>query len=124
MIDRSNWNEHFEKTYKTFHIKPGTLNKIQQKHTVYLHELETALDDLCWVVRKNNSSDPKLPPGVVLSGQTYDVFCETADGRLLKVVGRLYSSGDFQIITVLPGSKLSPQDIDYYLKEKELICYE
>ncbi|KZZ83931.1 hypothetical protein [Bacillus sp. SJS] len=122
MVGRNNWNSYFEQKFDGFFIKPYALEKIEKKHSVYESELEDALDDPCWVINKNNKSGPLLPNGVQPEGEVFDIFCETSEGRLLKVVGRLYEGGRFQIITVLPGNKISINERQYYIREKELIC--
>ncbi|WP_394121418.1 hypothetical protein [Planococcus donghaensis] len=118
------WINYFEKTYENFFIKPHAVAKIEEKHGVYLSELEDALDDSCWVVRLNQQKPPSLPIGKIMEGHAFDVFCETEEGRLLKVVGRLYPSGKFQIITVLLEEKINASDREYHRKEKELNCDE
>ncbi|MFP3726378.1 hypothetical protein U8V72_14415 [Priestia filamentosa] len=124
MVAQSNWNYTFEKRFKSYFIKPGTLKKIETKHTVYQKELEEALGDPCWVVRKNNKPAPLLPDGRPQEGETFDIFCTTLENRLLKVVGRLYESGNFQIITVLSEGEINVSDRKYHIQEKEKICNE
>ncbi|TJY42245.1 hypothetical protein E5161_09565 [Cohnella pontilimi] len=119
MIDRSNWNSYFEDRYREFFIKRDKMARLIQQRGVYQADIEDALDDPTWVVRKNTHGDPELPPGVKLDGDCFDVFCETTEGRVLKIIGRLYESGQFQVITVI--TNISEADMRYYYREKELI---
>lgn len=93
--------------------------KLINKHKVYEHDLEDALGDPCMVVIKNNRKSPELTTTEKSNGRVYELYASTINGRVLFIVGRLFSNGNLYIITAYWADK--KQD-SFYQRESEVLC--
>lgn len=48
----SNWNNYFEKHYTRIKVPDDIQAKVERKHKVNRHDIEEALEDGCWIIRK------------------------------------------------------------------------
>jgi hypothetical protein len=122
VINRSNWNSYFFPRLKSKpFIKPYKLKELEEGRHIYQHDIDDALTDHCIVVQINSRKDKPLPDGTMPEGQKFYLYCSLSDGRVVKMVVRLYDSGDCQIITVI--TDIDDYDWEYYENELEVLGY-
>lgn len=93
-------------------------DKLINKHKVYEHDLEDALDDPYLIAFRSTRKSPELVTGKESRGTVYDLYAETANGRVMYIVGRLFPDGYLYIITAYwAGKEINA----FYLKEREAI---
>ncbi|WP_347488024.1 hypothetical protein [Desulfoscipio sp. XC116] len=71
--------------------------KLNNKHKVYKEDLSDALGDSYLVVLKPKQTSP-APKGKS-KGKVFEILGETEEGRVLFIIGRLFSDGNLYIIT-------------------------
>lgn len=73
--------------------------KLNKKHKMYKDDLMDALGDPYLVVMKTKQKSPSSKDKPKSTGKVYEILCETEGGRVMFVVGRLFSDGNLYIIT-------------------------
>lgn len=115
-------NQYFEKSCTLIKVPPDIRTKAAQKHKVNEEEIEDALSDPFWVIRRFDARKPQHRPwNRPLEGDPFEIPCESESGRLFQFRGRFYfpGTGHFQVFTILAGEEISQQDRYYHAKEKE-----
>jgi hypothetical protein len=92
-------------------LREDIQNKLLEKHRVYEDDLYNALSDEYAVVIKGQQKQ------VSTKGQNYEIYGKTS-GRVLFIVGLLFSDGNFYIITSYWATK---DMISFYEEESEVL---
>lgn len=97
-------------------------SKLNNKHKVYKEDLIDALGDPYLVVMKTSHKSPPSLTGESKSrGKVYEILCETENGQVLFIVGRLFPDGNLYIITAYwVGTELEK----LYRQESEVLRNE
>lgn len=93
-------------------ITPETEEKLMGKHNVYVEDIEDALGDPFAVVILGQQKQSSM------NGTNYEIYAETESKRVLFIVGKLFSDGNFYIITSYWANN---EMIKFYFKTREVL---
>ncbi len=113
------YNFMFEELFNgTVILDKGIESKINNKHKVYKQDLGDALGCPYLIALKPKHKSPLPVNKEKSSGSVYEILSETESGKILFIVGRLFSDGNFYIITAYWANK---ELEEFYRKESEVL---
>lgn len=115
------FNNNFEKTFNgTIILDHSIEEKLIGKHKVYREDVADAISDPYRVVMRPRRKNVLSKNTLDSKGQLYELLCITSMNRILFLVGRLFSDGNFYIIT----SYWADQQLQHIYFQESEVPYE